>query len=169
MSMFLNKTKEIAANLSGNTIQNSQVDRRSNSILNTNIPSIIAPDSSILGNIISEGALEVEGNVEGNISCHFVCIRKQGFVKGDVVANEVNIDGEVRGLVKAKVVKLSSSAKVIGIIMYESLAIDAGAFVDGQFKSAEKISINEDFNNCNITDVEPDGVVKKSKKLEEAV
>lgn len=106
------------------------------------IPSIIAADLKIVGNLICGGSIEIEGEVEGNITCGHVTIRRTGTINGDVVADNIYIDGEVNGLVKGINITISDSGRVTGIIMYESLSVKDGAFIDGQCKSSDKIHRN---------------------------
>jgi cytoskeletal protein CcmA (bactofilin family) len=106
-------------------------------------PSVISADMNVLGNIISEGFLDINGRIEGNVKCDHAVIRENGKVKGDVVAQTVQIYGEVEGLVKAKHVNLYATAHVAGVIMHESLSIEDGAFVDGKFKRTDKVFIDD--------------------------
>ena len=98
---------------------------------------------NVLGNIISEGFLDINGRVEGNVKCENATIRENGRVKGDVVAEMVQIYGHIEGLVKAKHVNLYATAHVTGVIMHESLSIEDGAFVDGKFKRTDKVFIDD--------------------------
>lgn len=106
-------------------------------------PSVISADMNVLGNIISEGFLDINGRIEGNVKCSNATIRENGRVKGDVIAESVQIYGEVEGLVKAKHVNLYATAHVTGVIMHESLSIEDGAFVDGKFKRTDKVFIDD--------------------------
>lgn len=123
------------------------------SLLKKNPPTIIASDVNLLGNIISEGAMDIDGRLEGNVRCKCVTIRKNGVIKGDVFADVVQVYGRVEGLIKARDVHLFASCHVEGVIMHEALTIEDGAFVDGQFKRANKgssepaISAHEDEEN----------------------
>lgn len=103
------------------------------------IPSIIAGDLKIVGNLVCGGSIEIEGEIEGNVTCHHVTVRRTGAVKGDVTAEEIHVDGEINGLVKGKNITLSDSGRVTGVIMYESLSVKDGAYIDGQCKSADKL------------------------------
>jgi cytoskeletal protein CcmA (bactofilin family) len=110
----------------------------------TDVPSIISSDMNILGNLISEGSVEVAGRVEGNVTCKAVTVHRSGLIKGDIIADTVQVNGEVRGLIKARNVRLSENGRVIGVIMYESLTIEGGAFVDGQCKNTDKLNRKHD-------------------------
>lgn len=107
------------------------------------IPSVISADMNVLGNIVSEGILDIDGRIEGNVRCHTVSVRPNGRVRGDVTADTVMIHGEVHGLVKARSVLLYATARVNGTIMHESLIIEDGAFVDGKFKRTDKVFLEE--------------------------
>lgn len=103
------------------------------------VPSIIAADLRIVGNLICGGAIEIEGEIEGNVSCGRVTVRRTGAIKGDVDADEIHVDGEIRGLVKGKSVTLTESGRVVGMVIYESLAVKDGATIEGQCQSAERM------------------------------
>lgn len=103
------------------------------------IPSIIASDLKIIGNLMCSGSVEVEGEIEGNVTCGNVTIRRTGSIKGDVTADLVQIDGEVNGLVKGRNITLSETGRITGMIMYEALSVKDGAYIDGQCKSTDKL------------------------------
>jgi cytoskeletal protein CcmA (bactofilin family) len=110
-------------------------------------PSVISADMYVLGNIISsDGLLDIDGKIEGNVRCKVATVRQNGRVKGDVVAEMVHVYGEIEGLVKAKSVILYSSARVQGTIMHESLSIEDGAFVDGKFKRTDKVTMDDELS-----------------------
>ena len=107
------------------------------------VPSIIAADLKIVGNLMCGGSIEIEGEIEGNVTCGNATIRRTGSVKGDVTADAIQVDGEINGLVKGKDIVLSESGRVTGVIMYESLSVKDGAYIDGQCKSADKLHRGE--------------------------
>lgn len=109
----------------------------------TGIPSIISADLRILGNIVSDGVVDLDGIVEGNVKCHTVTVRKNGHIKGDVIAETVHVYGRIQGLIKARNVQFFKGGRAEGVIMHESITIEDGAFVDGRFKRMENIDIDE--------------------------
>ncbi|MEM7617185.1 MAG: polymer-forming cytoskeletal protein [Pseudomonadota bacterium] len=120
--------------------------------VNAGVPSVISHNLQVLGNLVSEGAIEVQGKIEGNITCAHATIHKSGFIKGDVIADVVHINGEVRGLIKARYVQLSENGRVVGVIMYENLSIEPGGFVDGQCKNTEKMNKTADIDQYSLAD-----------------
>ena len=123
--------------------RSSSAPRTTNHSSRGRIPSVISADMNVLGNIVSEGILDIDGRIEGNVRCHTVSVRPNGRVRGDVTADTVMIHGEVHGLVKARSVLLYATARVNGTIMHESLTIEDGAFVDGKFKRTDKVFLEE--------------------------
>lgn len=107
------------------------------------VPSLISDDMNILGNLISDGYLDINGHIEGNVKCQSLTVRDQGMVKGDVFADEVSIHGQVSGIIKARHVFLASTARVRGVIMHESMSMEQGAFIDGQCKRTDRSAMLE--------------------------
>ncbi len=98
------------------------------------VPSIISPDLKIVGNLKSNGAIQIDGTIEGDVEAHMLTIGEQGKVDGSTVAETVRIFGTVNGRVQAKTVRLDASARVTADITYESLTVEAGACYEGQMQ-----------------------------------
>jgi cytoskeletal protein CcmA (bactofilin family) len=101
-------------------------------------PSVISDDMNILGNLISDGYIDINGHVEGNVKCHSVTIRQHGMIKGDIMAESIQIYGQVSGIIKARDVHLASTARVRGVVIHETLSIEDGAYLDGQCKRSDR-------------------------------
>ena len=108
------------------------------------VPTVISTDLSIIGNLISEGSIDVAGRVEGNINCNELNLRPTGFIKGDVFGKHVKINGEIQGVVKAKQVSIGEKGTVHCFVIYESLAISEGAVIFGQMKHSDRDDISEE-------------------------
>lgn len=113
-------------------------------------PSVISADMHVLGNIISSGMLDIDGQIDGNIKCVTASVRPNGRVRGDIQAEIVHVHGKVEGLIKARSVSLYATAQVQGTIMHESLSIEDGAFVDGKFKRMDKVFIDDGTGQANL-------------------
>lgn len=98
------------------------------------VPSIISVDLSVNGNLSSNGEIQIDGAVEGDINCKALIVGTKGSVSGEVTAQTVRIHGAIKGQVKAKSVFLASTAQMSGDIEHESLAIEPGAFMEGHCK-----------------------------------
>lgn len=115
------------------------------------IPSVITSDVNVLGNIVSDGNMDFDGTLNGNIRCNILTIRANGTIKGEVVANTVMVYGRVKGLIRAKNVQLFSTCNVEGIIMHETVAIEDGAFIDGKFKRTDKVHVDDEESSSSST------------------
>jgi cytoskeletal protein CcmA (bactofilin family) len=111
----------------------AQVTRMSEAQVKS-VPSIISIDLKVHGNLSSNGEIQVDGNVEGDINCKALIVGTKGSVSGEVTAQTVRIHGAIKGQVKAKSVFLASTAQMSGDIEHESLAIEPGAFMEGHCK-----------------------------------
>ncbi len=97
-------------------------------------PSIISSDLKIVGDLHSDGEIQIDGTVNGDIRTAALVIGETAKVTGEIVADAVRVLGTVNGQIKAKVVKLAASAHVVGNIMHEDLSIETGAFLEGHCK-----------------------------------
>jgi len=95
------------------------------------VPSIVSADLTVTGDLVSAGEIQIDGRVEGDIKCASLIIGIAGAVTGEVSAQTVRMHGTVSGQVIAKSVFLASTARMVGDITHESLAIEPGAFMEG--------------------------------------
>lgn len=96
------------------------------------VPSIISADMTIRGDLKSQGDLHVEGTVLGDIDVGQLVVADGATIRGEIVAQGVRICGGVTGLIRARDVVLTATARVIGDIHHEVLSIEAGAQLEGQ-------------------------------------
>ncbi|WP_300378970.1 polymer-forming cytoskeletal protein [Henriciella sp.] len=99
--------------------------------------SIICGDMSVNGSISSEGALQIDGLVDGDVSAADITIGAGGKVIGEVKADAVKVKGEVRGSIRARKIELETGAKVQGDILHSTLSIQPNALFEGQVKHDE--------------------------------
>ncbi len=100
-------------------------------------PSIISPDLKVLGNLQTEGDLQIEGTVEGDIRANLLTIGETATIRGEVVAEDVVVNGHVIGRIRGKKVRLTATGRVDGDIMHNTIAIEAGAHFEGSVKRAD--------------------------------
>lgn len=103
----------------------------------SSMPSIVSANLRITGDLVSDGDIQVEGAVEGNIKSRMLTIGESGSVKGEVVADQITVAGVVVGKIRAGSVTLAHSADVTGDISHESLGIEAGARFEGNCKQID--------------------------------
>ena len=64
--------------------------------------SIIGPGMRIVGDVVTDGTVRVEGSIHGTLrAARQVVIGKEGEVVGDIVAEEAVIGGRIRGTLAA--------------------------------------------------------------------
>ena len=95
------------------------------------MPSIISANLRITGNLESEGDIQIDGIVEGDIRSSSLTVSDSATVRGAIEADMVAIAGSVTGQIKAKTVTLQRTARVIADIVQESLSIEPGAYFEG--------------------------------------
>ncbi|MBM9595372.1 bactofilin family protein [Roseitranquillus sediminis] len=93
--------------------------------------SVLSSDLTIKGNIKTSGDITVEGTIEGDIRAHLLTVGEGATVKGEVVADDVVVNGRVVGRVRGLKVRLTSTARVEGDIIHKTIAIESGAHFEG--------------------------------------
>ncbi len=101
-------------------------------------PSIISANLHIVGNLKTEGEIQIDGLVDGDISGQKLTVGADATVNGEIVADEVLVRGAVNGRIRARSVQLAKSAKVMGDILHEILAVEAGAHLEGNCRRGDK-------------------------------
>jgi cytoskeletal protein CcmA (bactofilin family) len=94
-------------------------------------PSIISANLRVTGDLVSEGDIQIDGVIEGDVRSDSVTVGEYAVVSGGIEAQIINVSGTIKGQINGKVVQLSSTAKVTGDIVHESLSVEAGAFIQG--------------------------------------
>ena len=100
-------------------------------------PSIISADVKMTGTIVSQGELDINGQIEGDVRASALTVGETGAVKGEVIAESVVIRGTVEGRIRGRKVQLCTGAKVRGDIFHASLAIEPNSIFDGTVKHAQ--------------------------------
>ena len=102
-----------------------------------NAPSVIGPDLTINGNLVSRGEVQIDGEIQGDIQGTYVVIGEKARITGGIVAEEIVVRGHVMGSVRGKRVMLQSSSHVEGDIFHQALAIEQGAFFEGKSRRSD--------------------------------
>lgn len=93
--------------------------------------SVLSSDLHVTGNLKTTGDIQVEGTVEGDIRAHLLTIGEGATIKGEVIADDVVINGRIVGRVRGLKVRLTSTARVEGDIIHKTIAIESGAHFEG--------------------------------------
>src|SRR6516162_6720337 len=100
--------------------------------------SSISSGLSIVGKIIGRGALTIFGRVEGELRASTVVIAEGAEMVGDVVAEELTVNGHVKGGINANRVRLGGTGVVEGDISHQILAMEESARFEGRARRNEK-------------------------------
>jgi len=95
---------------------------------------IIGQNVKLQGNLANQGAIQVNGSVEGQIESEStVIIGPNAIVKGPIRAKSVEISGEVHGGVVAdERIELNPKAKLYGDVSTRNFVIKMGATFEGK-------------------------------------
>ena len=96
--------------------------------------SIICSDMKIIGSITTEGALQIGGIVEGDVTAGDITIGSTGSITGEIKSQTLRVKGKVHGSIRSKKVELETGAAVDGDIYHAALIIQPDATFEGQVK-----------------------------------
>ena len=90
---------------------------------------VIAKNTSITGEIISEGDFRVDGSLEGTLKTNGkVIIGVDGLVKGKVESANADIEGRFSGeLVVYETLSIKGTSNITGDILIGKLSVEPGA------------------------------------------
>ena len=111
--------------------------------------SSISSGLSIVGKIIGRGALTIFGRVEGELRASTVVIAEGAEMVGDVVAEELTVNGHVKGAIHANRVRLGGTGVVEGDIFHGTLAIEENARFEGTSRRNENAIDAQSFVQTN--------------------
>ncbi len=91
----------------------------------------LSSDLHVQGNLKTTGDIQIEGTIEGDIRAHLLTVGEGATVKGEVIADDVVVNGRIVGRVRGLKVRLTSTARVEGDIIHKTIAIESGAHFEG--------------------------------------
>ena len=100
-------------------------------------PSVLSSDLTVKGNIQTQGDIQIEGTIEGDIRAHQLVVGESATIRGEIVAEEIVVNGRVIGRVRGLKVRLSATARVEGDIIHKTIAIESGAHFEGSVQRQE--------------------------------
>jgi cytoskeletal protein CcmA (bactofilin family) len=101
------------------------------------IGTLVGSDTRIQGDIEFTGGCHIDGYVNGNVAARdpggVLSVSEKGCVEGSVVAPHVQLNGTVKGDVRAtERIQLGPKARVIGNVQYKLIEMSIGAEVNGK-------------------------------------
>lgn len=104
------------------------------------MPSIVSDGLHVTGNLISDGDVQIDGTIEGDVKGRNLTVGANGSVVGKIMAHECVINGHVVGEIASKTVMITRTARVESDIVHEVLSIEAGAVFEGRCKRSDSIA-----------------------------
>ncbi len=104
------------------------------------VPSILSSGLTVDGDLHSDGELQIDCVIRGNITASAIVVGAQGSVTGNVTAEEVTIVGHVDGDIKAGQVHFSGSSRISGQVHYRSINVETGARIAVSLTPAGAVS-----------------------------
>lgn len=107
----------------------------------------IAKNTSLVGDIKSDGDFRVDGKIEGTIKTSGrVVIGKEGFVSGTIDCAHADIEGSFSGkLIVDQILSLKSTADISGDVIMGKLSVEPGAVFNATcaMKGSVKVMTND--------------------------
>jgi cytoskeletal protein CcmA (bactofilin family) len=99
--------------------------------------SIISRDLKVKGDLICKGDIQIDGEVEGDVQGGSITIGEGADVRGTISSDSIRVCGSVNGQLKGQSIVLAKTAKVVGDVLHQSLAVEPGAFFEGQCRRSD--------------------------------
>lgn len=117
-------------------------DREVTSSSPEQVISIIGPGMKITGDCETDGAVRIEGIVQGNIRAgKAVVVGKEGLVEGDISTQDAVISGRVKGSMRAESrLEVQVSSRVEGEISAGRMQVEEGAVLNGTVKIGKGVA-----------------------------
>src|SRR5690554_810417 len=93
--------------------------------------SVLSSDLTVTGNLRTTGDVVIEGIVDGDIRAHLLTVGESATIRGEIVADDIVINGRVIGRVRGLKVRLTWNARDEGDIIHKTIAIEFGYKVAG--------------------------------------
>lgn len=110
---------------------------------------VVGENTKLKGNIYCEGSVRIDGNVEGDInSAGDILLGANSCVKGNIIANNVQLSGTIEGnLQLTGMLRISSTGRLYGDIQVKNFVSDEGAVFQGKCTMIEVPQIESSDNN----------------------
>lgn len=94
---------------------------------------IISEGTKIKGDVIANGDIRIDGELLGNISAKGrLVIGPKGKIEGQIICNNIEISGFVKGKVTAsELINMKSTSQIIGDIVAGKLSVEPGSLFSG--------------------------------------
>ena len=115
----------------------------------------IVEGSKVIGDMITESNLRIDGEVVGNISsASKVVIGQNGSIKGNLTCADADVEGKITGILKVDgLLSLRSTSKIEGEITTAKLQVEEGAEFSGNCKMSNFSATSKKVSTSNQEDL----------------
>ncbi|MDR1543078.1 MAG: polymer-forming cytoskeletal protein [Prevotellaceae bacterium] len=98
---------------------------------------MLAAGTKIVGSIITETDIRIDGELDGELICsNKVIVGTTGFIKGVITCNNAEVMGKIEGkITSSEVVSLKATANFQGDIVTKIISIEPNAVFTGTCKT----------------------------------
>ena len=102
---------------------------------------IVGVGTSITGDVVSNGDIRIDGNLQGNLNTKSkLVLGPSGKILGEIFCKNSEVSGQIDGkIVVEELLILKATAKINGDIFTSKLAIEPGAIFTGTCKMGGNI------------------------------
>ena len=101
------------------------------------VPSIVSENSEFKGNIKTDGEVQIDGLLRGNVAAKQIVVGEGGKVRGNITSNFLRICGKVEGDIRAETIEMAASSSVKGNVYKKTISIEHGAKIIGNINELE--------------------------------
>jgi cytoskeletal protein CcmA (bactofilin family) len=99
---------------------------------NGRIPaSVIAAELEVVGELMSRGTLIIEGTIQGKAAAAELTVAEGAKLTGEFASEIATIAGDLSGKIHSRIVRITGTARIDGIIEQTVLNIADGAEIQG--------------------------------------
>ena len=122
--------------------------------------SIIGQGMTVIGDCDTDGAVRVEGTVQGNIRAgKAVVVGKDGVVNGDIFTQDAVIGGTVSGTLRAASrLEVQATSRIDGEVLAERMQLEEGAILNGSVQMGKGIAPPPESLSLGTDEEPPDGL-----------
>ena len=101
--------------------------------------SILLPDVELKGKIVEKDDIILGCKFDGNIAANKVNLSVTADINGDINANEIEVNGKIKGSLSGKKVKINRGCNFEGDVVSESISIEEGANIKIQALTKKEV------------------------------
>ena len=104
----------------------------------------------LVGDLEGDGEIQIWSVVEGSVTCSRLVIGAGGLVKGEVTANEAEVNGDFQGRMEVRLLVGGPTGSLSGELKYKEMSISTGCLIAGHLeqthpsKGSQGLGLNEE-------------------------